>query len=148
MPPPAGRVERGPGRALPAWLPGSASGSGSASGWPGACANPARSALSSAPLLNLRCGAPPQAVFRPALAQIWVDNLADLYGNINLVTADLLSRCACQGARQGTGKQAQALAGMQTLAAQAPRSPASFHRRAPGSSSCPPAACLRWRRMG
>lgn len=33
------------------------------------------------------------AVFRPELAQVWVDNLADLYGNINLVSADLLSRC-------------------------------------------------------
>jgi len=35
-----------------------------------------------------------QAVFKPEIVQIWVDNLADLWGNINLLAADLFARCA------------------------------------------------------
>lgn len=32
-----------------------------------------------------------QAVFKPEIAQIWIDNLADLYGNLNLLAADLFA---------------------------------------------------------
>ena len=53
----------------------------------------ARLSLPSPPDAHLRTATPaPQAVFRPEVVQIWVDNLADLYGNVNLVAADLLSR--------------------------------------------------------
>ncbi|PRW34013.1 group-specific [Chlorella sorokiniana] len=31
-------------------------------------------------------------IFKPEIAQIWIDNLADLYGNINLLAADLFAR--------------------------------------------------------
>ena len=33
-----------------------------------------------------------QVVFTPEVAQVWIDNLADLYGNVNLLASQLFDR--------------------------------------------------------
>lgn len=40
---------------------------------------------------------PMQVVFAPKVAQVWVDNLADLWGNVNMLAADLFDRCGGNG---------------------------------------------------
>ena len=61
----------------------------------------ALSAAATSPCACLPACPLPQVVFKPEIVQIWVDNLADLWGNMNLLAADLFARyvahyrCCC-----------------------------------------------------